>query len=344
MRSRWLRFTLLSLLLASAAAADPALVAVSGKVEIGRGMPPAWRAASRGDAVAPGDSVRTGAGARAELSLGDGRVVRVYERSVLRVGTGVTPTGALRTVDLDEGRSLFDVMRQAVADEFEVHTPEIIVSVKGTRFLVAALPGPDYTSVFRGVVDLAEAGFDELAVREGFTGMRGELMLSNLQDPWDAWEAGSLAPLPAFEAGRSAELRHAVDAARMDASPHKEEKLPAKLDPALSLAQDAERGAGSSGPGSGPGAPGSGAAGPGNGNGGAGPDDLAQFPFTFDVQKSGGPNTVTVGFAGESVTLDKDAVDAIVDGDTTPLGNLNGVVNSLGIDPQDLGEYLDDLI
>ena len=29
-------------------------------------------------------------------------------------------------------------MKKAVADEFEVRTPEIIVSVKGTRFLVAA--------------------------------------------------------------------------------------------------------------------------------------------------------------------------------------------------------------
>jgi hypothetical protein len=211
---------------------------------------------------------------------------------------------------------------------------------------VAAEPGPDYTSVFRGVVDLAEAGFDEVSVREGFTGMRGELMLSNLADPWDAWETGSLGPLPAFEAGRSAELRNAVDAVRLEVSPHKgdklpaekQDKLPAKLDATLSLAPDAVRGDAS-----GPGSPGSGSSGSSGGSG-AGTDDLAQFPFTFDVQKSGGPNTVTVGFAGESVTLDKDAVEAIVDGDTAPLGNLNGVVNSLGIDPQDLGEYLDDLI
>jgi hypothetical protein len=209
--------------------------------------------------------------------------------------------------------------------------------------------------VFRGVVDLAEAGFEELSVREGFTGMRGELMLSNFGDPWDAWETGHRGPLPAFEAGRKAELRHAVTAARPHASPRKQDEPPAKLDMALSLAPGTEGGGdASAGPGAGPGSPGagpgspvggsSGPSGPGGGGSGAGPDDLAQFPFTFDVQKSGGPNHVTVGFAGQSVTLDQDDVEAIVDGDTGPLGSLNAVVNSLGIDPQELGEYLDDLI
>jgi hypothetical protein len=225
MSSRWLRFTLLSLLLASAAAAEPALVAVSGKVEIGRGIPPVWRVASLGDAVAPGDSVRTGPGARAEISLGDGRVVRVYERSVLRVGTGVTPTGALRTVDLDEGRSLFDVMRQAVADEFEVHTPEIIVSVKGTRFLVAAVEGLDYTSVFRGEVALAGPGFEAVSVRPGMTGAQGELYLTRFDDPWEAWQTGASAPAPQLEQDREQEVDDAIRAAaggadaESDASP-----------------------------------------------------------------------------------------------------------------------------
>ena len=348
MRSRWLHSSLFLLLLASAAAAEPALVTVSGRVEIGHGTPPAWRVARQGDAVAPGDSLRTGTGARAELALGDGRVVRVYEQSVLRVGTSVTPTGVARTVDLDEGRSLFDVMKQAVADEFEVHTPEIIVSVKGTRFLVAAVPGPDYTSVFRGAVELAEAGFDDVAVREGFTGVRGELLLSNFGDPWGSWEAGALAPLPLFETGRGAELKGAVEAVRADASLSRVER-PAKLDAALSLDRSAEGSGGSSGPGSGPGAgpgagPDPGSSGSGPSGGSPGPDDLGQFPFTFDVQKSGGPNHVTVGFAGQSVTLDQDDVEAIVDGDTGPLGVLNDVVNDLGIDPQDLGDYLDDLI
>ena len=132
----------------------------SGKVEIGHGTPPVWpwrRAATRSRRATP---CAPRAGARAELALGDNRIVRVYEQSVLRVGTSVTPTGAVRSVELDEGQSIFDVMKKTVADEFEVITPEIVVSVKGTRFLVAAVEGADYTAVFRGEVGLAGDGFE----------------------------------------------------------------------------------------------------------------------------------------------------------------------------------------
>ena len=200
-------------LVAAAAAADPALVAVSGKVEIGRGTPPVWHLAQSGDALAPGDSVRTAAGARAELALGDNRIVRVYEQSVLRVGTSVTPTGAVRSVDLDEGQSIFDVMKKTVADEFEVITPEIVVSVKGTRFLVAAVEGADYTAVFRGEVGLAGDGFEPLSVRPGRLGTQGELFLTPFADPWSSWESGAPAPEPALDEGREREVGGALQAA-----------------------------------------------------------------------------------------------------------------------------------
>jgi FecR protein len=198
---------------AAAAAADPSLVTAYGKVEIGHGTPPVWRVAQSGDALAPGDSVRTSAGARAELQLGDNRIVRVYEQSVLRVGTSVTPTGAVRSVDLDQGQSIFDVMKKTVADEFDVMTPEVVVSVKGTRFLVAAVEGADYTSVFRGVVGLAGEGFEAVSVRPGMTGAHGELFLTPFADPWTAWETGSSAPAPAVDEGHEAEVGTAIQAA-----------------------------------------------------------------------------------------------------------------------------------
>src|SRR5262249_24572763 len=149
------------------------LVLAVGRVEIGHGEPPIWHAAKSGDALALGDSVRTAAGARAELQLGDSRVVRMYEDSVLRLGPSVTLTGAVRSVDLDAGQSIFDVLKKAVADEFDVTTPEIVVSVKGTRFLVAAVGGDDYAAVFRGVVSLSGAGFEAVSVRPGMTGAHG---------------------------------------------------------------------------------------------------------------------------------------------------------------------------
>ena len=199
--------------IAAAASADPSLVSAHGKVEIGHGTPPIWRVAQSGDALAPGDSVRTSAGARAELQLGDNRIVRVYEQSVLRVGTSVTPTGAVRSVELDQGQSIFDVMKKTVADEFDVRTPEVVVSVKGTRFLVAAVEGADYTSVFRGEVGLAGEGFEAVSVRPGMTGAHGELFLTPFADPWAAWESGATAPEPAVDENHDQEVGTAIQAA-----------------------------------------------------------------------------------------------------------------------------------
>jgi hypothetical protein len=198
---------------AAAAAAEPRLVTVHGAVEIGRGTPPLWHAAASGMVLEPGDAVRTGAGARAELALGDARVVRLYEQSVLRVGTSVTPTGAVRSVELEEGQSLFDVFKKAIADEFDVITPEVVVSVKGTRYLVAAVPGQDYTSVFRGVVELAGPGFETVAVRPGLTGAAGELFPTPFADPWEAWERGDAAPEPLLAERREREVEDALRAA-----------------------------------------------------------------------------------------------------------------------------------
>ncbi len=217
----------LALVLASAAWSDAALVSVSGAVEIGRGTPLVWRAAHAGDAVAAGEAVRTGAASRAELRLGDQRVARLYERSLLRVGADATASGSVRSVDLDEGASLFDLVRRAVADEFDVHTPEIIVSVKGTRFLVSAGEGPDHASVFRGEVSLAEAGFDTLSLLPGFTGALGEIQPTPFADPWDSWVSDAHAPAIAIEGAVDDEIRAAVEAAR-----------DAELEPPASLDMD----------------------------------------------------------------------------------------------------------
>src|SRR5262249_25687592 len=115
---------------------------------------------------------------------------------------------------------------KSVADTFEVRTPEIIVSVKGTRFLVAAEPGPDFTSVFRGAVGLEGDGFEEVSVRAGFTGAGGEVLVSSFEDPWSGWAAGASARQPSLELLRDGEVKGAIQSAREDLS-----EVPAKADP-----------------------------------------------------------------------------------------------------------------
>jgi hypothetical protein len=219
MKTRLARFAPLAFALgcAAQALAGATLVRVDGKVEIGRGSPFVWRVARVGDAVAPGEAVRTAAGARAELRLGPERLARIYERSLLRIGPDAGED--VHAVDLDEGASLFDLVRRASGELFDVRTPEIIVSVKGTRFLVSAPSGPDSASVFRGEVELAGEGFDTLAVHPGFTGALGEVMPTPFPDPWDGWASSSVAPEIAIEESSRDDLRRAIEAARAERGP-----------------------------------------------------------------------------------------------------------------------------
>ncbi len=400
---------LLALGLAAAAFAGATLVSVTGKVEVERGTPPVWRAAHAGDALAAGERIRTGAGARAELRLGDQRTARLYERSLLRIGGEVAKSGAVRSVELDAGASLFDLVRRALDDEFDVRTPEIIVSVKGTRFLVNAAPGADSASVFRGEVKLAGEGFDPLSIHPGFTGALGEVEPTTFADPWDSWAASALAPEVAIKLDNAAEIHGAVEAARESKEDKSPRDLPAELDddsgerdghgkdaeddrgPGVDIFDDDSARDGRDGPGedgddrdgSGSGeleidpvadvlseqarnggtgstlldavlnaepadfAGGGAASGnddPGGGFSGGPGGATTQFPLTFDVQSSGGPNTVTVGFGAESVILDQNDVDDLQSGNRSALGGFNSVLSTLDIDPIDLANYLDTLI
>lgn len=181
----------LSLLGADAVRAEAIAKQVIGQVEIGQGEPPVWRALEVGAAIAPNDRIRTGADGRVEVEMGAG-TLRVHENSLLRLPP---PSEHADRVDLEKGNSLFDVLRRA-GRRFEVHTPTVVVSVKGTRFGVDASSEVGAVHVFHGVVGVREAGVAdaiETLVREGFlaTGGAGspiELDVAPTGDPWASWQ------------------------------------------------------------------------------------------------------------------------------------------------------------
>ena len=177
------------------ARADTSHVArADGAVEIGTGTPPVWRAATVGDELAPGDAVRTGRDGRAELALAGG-TVRLYGNSLLRL-PAAAGDGPER-VRLDGGRSLFDVLHHPTG-RFEVETPEVVVSVKGTRFGVDLRAAGAEVAVYRGLVGVRELGATlelETLVREGFAAVGGrdrpfELLLNGAADPWEGFGRG----------------------------------------------------------------------------------------------------------------------------------------------------------
>ncbi len=195
-----------SAVLLLAGSPGPHVSSLEGAVEIGSGTPTSFRPAQLGEALAPGDLVRTGAGARAEVQL-PGRTLRLYEHSLLRLPDGPTALGTADDgdeVSLERGRSLFDVLRGS--RPFRVRTPEVVVSVKGTRFLVAAAgASAGGVSVFRGLVEV-QGALTRMApdlsvlVRPGFSAVPGaegplELLMHDQVDPWDAWSQGAQPPV-----------------------------------------------------------------------------------------------------------------------------------------------------
>lgn len=197
-RSRSVRAILASAcLFATLAWAAPAALAeavarqVQGSVEIGQGEPPQWRPLAQGESISPDDRIRTGADGRVEITMAAG-TLRVHENSMLRL----PPAGAdADRVDLERGNSLFDILRRG-GRRFEVHTPTVVVSVKGTRFSVDARGDVGEVAVFHGVVGVRAAGSEdtlETLVREGFLATAGggapiELDLAPTGDPWASWQ------------------------------------------------------------------------------------------------------------------------------------------------------------
>jgi ferric-dicitrate binding protein FerR (iron transport regulator) len=183
-----------ALLCVAPAAADQAwLGLVSGGVEVGRGQPPVFRAATSGEALAPGDEIRTGRDGRVEL-VWQGSTIRLYGDSVLRLPE------SQGGVSLDRGNGLFDVLKR-VGESFDVETPEVVVSVKGTRFGVELDAGAAAVSVYRGEVGvraLAATLENEVRVREGFravgsgAGPAELFLLHGPGDPWKTWGPNAL--------------------------------------------------------------------------------------------------------------------------------------------------------
>ncbi len=196
------------LLLGAGPAQNPKLEIVIGTVVIGTGEPPAWRPAAEGDVLQPGDVVRTGADGRAELRVAAG-MIRLYEDSTLRLPHADSP--GTDGVDLDEGASIFDILKRRSGRGFEVRTPEAVVMVKGTRFSVSVDAAGAAVSVFRGLVGvrgLAKGATREVLVHEGFTATGARSVPFTLDlirtrtDSWEGWSKQQPRPMTETKAQR----------------------------------------------------------------------------------------------------------------------------------------------
>lgn len=183
--------TLALVFVAGGAMAEAIARQVSGTVEVLSDEAASWSPLAVGATLAPNDRIRTGADGRVEIETEAG-TLRVYEDSMLRLPPA---TEEADRVDLDRGYSLFDVLRRS-GRTFEVHTPTVVVSVKGTRFGVDTSEFIGQVAVYRGIVGVraADASEDvETLVRKGFMATGGpgravELDVVPWDDPWARWQ------------------------------------------------------------------------------------------------------------------------------------------------------------
>ena len=137
------------------------LVRASGPVEVrplGEGV---WRAVALRAVLQPGDMLRTGRGASAEVAFPSG-VIRLDENTVIvlppprAVPAAAGDPAGFRLL-LYRGRALFRVVKERLEGGFDVITPSVIVGVKGTTFGVEQRAEVGVV-VFDGSVRVAPAG------------------------------------------------------------------------------------------------------------------------------------------------------------------------------------------
>jgi ferric-dicitrate binding protein FerR (iron transport regulator) len=180
--------------------ADPVLSHVEGSVLLKKAKVPGWETAEVGRLLRSGDTIRTEASSKAEISFATGKV-RLYENTAVIIPEVVDEGDKrdIRWMDLDEGTSLFKIKKRGVEKGFEVLTSNIAAGVKGTLFAVTHVKKENYSrvAVYVGVVEVTDidrtpetrillrrGDFVEIKDRSGFE-ERGEF---GPDDVWYWWE------------------------------------------------------------------------------------------------------------------------------------------------------------
>ena len=106
-----------------------------------------------GDPLHPGDNVQTTPGARLEVTLGTGSVLRLGESS--RMTLGATPPNRAFSVRLFLGNLWTKVHKLTASQTFQLETENAVAGVRGTEFRVEVAPcKEDLLRVYEGAVEV----------------------------------------------------------------------------------------------------------------------------------------------------------------------------------------------
>lgn len=174
MGSRPLRILLVALLAAGvlipgaliltqqrASAADMTLTILSGTAEVARATGGFTRAGD-GQVLSAGDRVRTADQGHALVTFLDGSTVEIEPATTITVIQATAAASGAITIQLEQaiGRTWSSVQRLANSDsKFELHTPAMAATVRGTGFITEVLAsGATTVSTIDGTVEVSAQG------------------------------------------------------------------------------------------------------------------------------------------------------------------------------------------
>lgn len=164
---RWTAMILWLLLVATATAADPAARITRLEREVSRKLAgqEKWASARPNDTLAVGDMVRTGKGARAEITYSDGTVARIPEATTLAL---------TQALDRGWGRLLLGKiwLKALPGKRLRVVTPSATAAITGTELLLAVDDEQNTKIiVFEGSVTFTGSLGDSITVQGGQWGL-----------------------------------------------------------------------------------------------------------------------------------------------------------------------------
>ena len=155
------------------AALQAKMTKVKGDVQMQKSGAGAWVKVKEGDVCGKGTKIKTGAGAEAFVSWGDGNSVKIKEMSQITLDN-LMKDGAKSTsnVTLDKGKGFAKAGKLSGGSSFEVKTPTAVAGVRGTGFEF----GESDISVVEGSVSM-KVGGEEIIIEEGMmiTVIEGEM-------------------------------------------------------------------------------------------------------------------------------------------------------------------------
>ena len=131
-----------------------------------------WLPAKKGETLASGDRVKTGAKSMAIIKFMDNSLVRVRELSEVVVTGTMNGSDFSKSVDVRMGVIGFTVQKQHQGEEFRFTSPTSVASIRGTGGAFNSTTAGDTLIILEGTVHFTNRQSNRsLDVAAGFTGI-----------------------------------------------------------------------------------------------------------------------------------------------------------------------------